>query len=101
MLFVLRWDMEGGLPEPGRWGDEWNAPLIASACSQPSDVNPEEADQIRSGSTSQVQALAVGCVCVMAADRADVGVQSAGGGKCLLPWAVFKQAINCLRSLFG
>lgn len=54
----------------------------------------EEADQNRSGSTSQVQALAVGCVCVLAlaADRADVGVQSAGGGKCLLLWAVFKQA---------
>lgn len=28
MLFVLRWEVVGALPEPGRWGDEWKAPLI-------------------------------------------------------------------------
>lgn len=25
---MLRWDVDGALPEPGRWGDEWKAPLM-------------------------------------------------------------------------
>jgi len=45
VLLVLRWVVVGALPEPGRWGDEWYAPLITLFCRGP--VTCTQRDQIR------------------------------------------------------
>jgi len=41
----------GALPEPGRWGDEWNAPLITLLRRGPIEVYAMRSDQ----STKQAQ----------------------------------------------
>lgn len=56
MLLVLRLEVEGALPEPGRWGDEWNAPLMTMFCRGLVTYTAMESDQIRSDqSTKQVR----------------------------------------------
>jgi hypothetical protein len=56
VLLVLRLEVEGALPEPGRWGDEWNAPLMTMFRRGQVTYTAMESDQIRSDqSTKQVR----------------------------------------------
>ena len=48
MLLVLRLEVEGALPEPGRWGDEWNAPLMTMFRHGLVTCTEVNSDQIRS-----------------------------------------------------
>ena len=77
MLLVLRLDIEGALPEPGRWGDEWNAPLMTMFRRGLVTCTAVGSDYIRAPN----RCGAVLCLCMLlAAIRADVGVQSAARG---------------------
>ena len=60
MLLVLRLEVEGALPEPGRWGDEWNAPLMTMFRRGLVTCTAVNSDQIGSDqSTKQVRCCLV------------------------------------------
>jgi hypothetical protein len=65
VLLVLRWDVDGALPEPGRWGDEWKAPPLMTVfrgrpvtCTQ---LIQTRSDQIRV--PNRYGAVLCSCVC--------------------------------------
>jgi hypothetical protein len=61
VLLVLRLEVEGALPEPGRWGDEWNAPLMTMCRRGLVTCAAVNSDQIRS---EHQAGTALSCVCV-------------------------------------
>ena len=61
MLLVLRLDIEGALPEPGRWGDEWNAPLMTIFRRGLVTYTATNSDQIR---PEYQTGTVLSCVCV-------------------------------------
>lgn len=73
---VLRFEEDRPLPEPGRWGDEWKAPLMADYFCLSSDVFVKRLKYSRTLGTIKVLCWLRVCM-LLAANRADVDAGSA------------------------